>query len=173
MNGLDKRHAEAGFTLVEALIAIVILAFGLIAVTNLMVVAASSNTVANQGTAATISASDRMETLRNMSFAALSAAVGGDLTANVGPTGPCQLAALPPATFNCTEDLPGVGLVQTRWQITALPGTARMVMVQVRSEGTGVLARARSRAEFQTFRSCTDSTPVVGGAPGVPCPIPP
>ena len=46
------RRTEAGFTLIEALVAIIILSFGLIAVTNLMLVAASSNTVANQGTAA-------------------------------------------------------------------------------------------------------------------------
>src|SRR5204863_2278147 len=43
-----SRGSEAGFTLVEALVAIVILVFGLIAVTNLMLVAASSNSVANQ-----------------------------------------------------------------------------------------------------------------------------
>ena len=42
---------EAGFTLIEALVAMVVLTFGLMAVTNLMLVAASSNTVANQGTA--------------------------------------------------------------------------------------------------------------------------
>ncbi len=36
--------AEAGFTLIEALVAIVVLVFGLMAVTNLMIVAASSNT---------------------------------------------------------------------------------------------------------------------------------
>ena len=174
MNRLDKRDREAGFTLVEALIAIVILAFGLIAVTNLMVVAASSNTVANQGTAATVSASDRMEKLRNLSFAALTGAAGGSLTANTGVTYACQnLLALPPASYNCTEDIPGVGLVVTRWQITAMPGTARMVMIQVRSEGTGVLARARSRAEFQTFRSCTDSTPIPPGSAATTCPDPP
>lgn len=172
MNGPDERGGEAGFTLVEALIAIVVLVFGLIAVTNLMLVAASSNSVANQGTAATVSASDRMEKLRNMSFAALTAAAGGSVTANVGTTGPCQTVALPPATYNCTEDIPGVGIIQTRWRIAAVAGTNRMVMIQVRSEGTGVLARARSRAEFQTFRACTDSTPI-SGAPGVACPVPP
>jgi Tfp pilus assembly protein PilV len=39
---------EAGFTLVEALFAMVILIFGLLAVTNLLIVGASSNSVANQ-----------------------------------------------------------------------------------------------------------------------------
>ena len=46
-----ERGAEAGFTLVEALVAVVVLVFGLMAVTNLLLVAASSNSVANQSTA--------------------------------------------------------------------------------------------------------------------------
>jgi Tfp pilus assembly protein PilV len=174
MNRDDDRGGEAGFTLVEALIAIVILVFGLIAVTNLMLVAATSNTVGNQGTAATVSASERMEKLRNLPFDTLSAAVGGDVATNTGTTYPCQdPLALPPASYNCFEDLAGVGIIETRWQISAVAGTARLVRIQVRSEGTGVLARARSRAEFQTFRSCTDSSPILGGAPGIPCPQPP
>ena len=48
-----RAQREAGFTLIEALVAIVILAFGLMAVTNLLVVAAASNTVGNHSTAAT------------------------------------------------------------------------------------------------------------------------
>jgi type II secretory pathway pseudopilin PulG len=168
-NMSEARTREEGFTLVESLVAIVVLVFGLIAVTNLLVVAASSNTVANQGTAATASASERMEILRTMQFGpgpnTLLGAVGGDLNSDVGPTSACSPAAptaipMPPATYNCTDDLQGVGRIVTRWQITAVPGTGRMVFIQVRSEGTGVLSRTRSRAEFTTLRSCTDSTPV-------------
>jgi prepilin-type N-terminal cleavage/methylation domain-containing protein len=168
---------EDGFTLVESLVAIVVLVFGLIAVTNLLLVAASSNTVANQGTGATASASERMEILRNMQFNTLLGAVGGSLTANVGPTNPCSppgpgVIPLPPATYNCTDDIPGIGRIVTRWQITAVPGTGRMVFIQVRSEGTGALSQRRSRAEFTTLRSCTDATPVttvgVVACPDVP-----
>jgi Tfp pilus assembly protein PilV len=162
--------AESGFTLVEALVAIVVLVFGLIAVTNLMLVAASSNSVANQSTAAAVAASDRMEILRNQPFVNLTGAVGGSLTSNVGSTASCRLT-LALASYNCTEDIPGVGTIETRWQISTVPGTARMVRIEVRSEGTGVLARARSRAEFLTFKSCTDSTLPANGA--TPCPIPP
>ncbi len=64
-----SRRPQAGFTLVEALIAMVILSFGLIAVTNLMLVASTSNTVANQSTAATSIASQRMEQLKALGFA--------------------------------------------------------------------------------------------------------
>ncbi len=168
---------EDGFTLVESLVAIVVLVFGLIAVTNLLVVAASSNTVANQSTGATSSASERMEILRNMQFATLLAAAGGSLTANVGAVGPCSPPGagpipLPPATYNCFDDVPGVGRIVTRWQLTPVAGTGRMVFIQVRSEGTGALSQRRSRAEFTTLRSCTDATPVttvgVVACPDVP-----
>ena len=169
---------EAGFTLVESLVAIVVLVFGLIAVTNLMLVAATSNSVANQSTGATASASERMEILRNMQFPALVASAGaGDLANDVGPTGPCSPAGggavpMPPATYNCTDDIPGVGLIVTRWRIDNVLGTGRMVSIRVRSEGTGVLSQARSRAEFTTLRSCTDATAVttagVVACPDVP-----
>jgi hypothetical protein len=44
----------------------------------------------------------------------------------------------------------------------------RLLHIRVRSEGTGALAGARSRAEFTTFRSCTNSDPATGGCPGAP-----
>jgi hypothetical protein len=141
---------------------VVVLVFGLIAVTNLLLVAASSNAVANQGTAATTSASERMEILRTMQFVDLLAAAGGDLDTDVGTTGPCSPPAPTPidlTTHNCLDDIEGVGRIVTRWRITPVAGTGRMAFIEVRSEGTGALSRRRSRAEFATFRSCTDSSP--------------
>jgi type II secretory pathway pseudopilin PulG len=133
---------EAGFTLVEALVAIVILVFGLIAVTNLLVVAASSNSVANQSTAATAAAAQTMEQLRAVAFNTL--AVGGDV--NTDAVG-----------FVRDDAIPGVGVIHTRWQIqNVAPVNARALFISVRSEGTGALSRARSRAEFTTIRTCTN-----------------
>ena len=65
------RRTEDGFTLVEALVAIIVLVFGLMAVTNLMLVAASSNSVANQGTAAVTSATRVMDLIKTTSFTTL------------------------------------------------------------------------------------------------------
>jgi len=133
---------EAGFTLVEALVAIVILVFGLIAVTNLLVVAASSNSVANQSTAATAAAAQTMEQLRAVAFNTL--VVGGDV--NTDAVG-----------FVRDDAILGVGVIHTRWQIQAVaPVNARALFISVRSEGTGALSRARSRAEFTTIRTCTN-----------------
>lgn len=157
---------EAGFTLVEALCAIVILAFGLMAIANLMVVAASSNTVANQSTAATTLASQQLEVLKAIPFTDpgtsnfnAGLAPGGDLDADQA-----GYFTNPPA------EVPGVGQIRVRWRITALPDAinpalTRGVFIEVRAEGTGALTGARSRAEFTTFRSCTDSAPT-----GLNCP---
>jgi type II secretory pathway pseudopilin PulG len=136
-------RGEKGFTLVEALTAIVILAFGLIAITNLLVVAAASNSVANQSTAATTAASQLLEQLRAAPFDTL--AVGGDVTTD--------------NVYFRDDDIPGVGRIHTRWQIENFaPANPRALFITVRSEGTGALSGARSRAEFTTIRTCTNAT---------------
>jgi type IV pilus modification protein PilV len=135
---------EQGFTLIEVLIAIVVLVFGLIAVTNLFLVAGSSNTVANQATAASDVAAQIVENLKAQ------------------PWNSAQLAAttgtFPAATPQQTDMLIGVGTINSWWSITNVD--TRTKFIRVRSEGTGVLARGRSRAEFTTYRTCT--TPVLG-----------
>ena len=134
------RRGEQGFTLVEALTAIVILSFGLMAVTNLLVVAASSNSVANQSTAAADMAARTMESLKLRPWNDALLAAGGGLATCV--TNYCQL-----------DDIPGVGRIETRWQIDTVDTRTRFI--RVRSEGRGALSGPRSRAEFTTFRSCT------------------
>jgi Tfp pilus assembly protein PilV len=140
-----SRGSQAGFTLVEALVAIVILVFGLIAVTNLMVVAASSNSVANQSTAAATVASQRLEQLKALSFNNAALAPGGDVTADVGGY-----------FTNPDDSVPGVGQIHTRWEIVNVAPS--VLFIRVRSEGTGVLSAARSRAEFTTLRTCTSAS---------------
>jgi Tfp pilus assembly protein PilV len=159
---------EAGFTLVEALVAIVVLVFGLMAVTNLMLVAATSNSVANQGTAAVTSATRVMELLKATSFANLQAAVpGGDIQLEdpvvSGP--PCATAVI--SDYHCTDDVPGVGSIHTHWQLSASTDP-RFIHIRMRSEGTGALSATRSRAEFTTFRACTNSDPGTGTCPAAP-----
>ncbi len=157
---------EAGFTLVEALVAMVVLTFGLMAVTNLMLVAASSNTVANQGTAAVTSATRIMDLIKSTSYANL---VPGGITWETSPAGglDCNDVAVLVTDFHCDEFIPGVGTLHTHWWITATPDL-RLLHVRVRSEGRGSLAGARSRSEFTTFRACTNSDPITGGCPDAP-----
>ena len=63
-----EREAQAGFSLIEVLIAIVVLVFGIISVANLMVVAAANNMSANQNSAAVSAAVQEMELLKTMPF---------------------------------------------------------------------------------------------------------
>jgi type II secretory pathway pseudopilin PulG len=157
---------EAGFTLIEALVAIVVLVFGLMAVTNLMVVAASSNTVANQGTAAVTSATRVMDLIKSTSFANLTP---GGIAWETAPGGgnDCNIATLAVSDWHCDEFIQGVGTIHTHWWITATPDP-RLLHIRVRSEGVGSLAGPRSRAEFTSFRACTNSDPMSGGCPTAP-----
>jgi type II secretory pathway pseudopilin PulG len=163
--GRHGGRGEAGFTLVEALCAIVILAFGLIAIANLMLVAATSNTVANQSTAATTLATQQMETLKNIPFTNPPTTNAFNPALNPGGNLDADLAGY----FNPPVDIPGVGEIRVRWLITGVPdpvdAVVRTLFITVRAEGTGALTGARSRAEFTTFRSCTDSDPA-----GLNCP---
>jgi type II secretory pathway pseudopilin PulG len=158
---------EAGFTLVEALVAIVVLIFGLMAVTNLMLVAASSNTVANQGTAAVTSATRAMDLVKSTTHSELRLSPGGlawETPPGGGPS--CDSPALVVTAWHCDDDVPGVGRVHTHWWVSTT-SDPRLLYVRVQSEGTGALAGARSRAEFTTFRSCTNSEGT-GGCPAAP-----
>jgi type II secretory pathway pseudopilin PulG len=174
MNGNRRplpRRTEAGFTLVEALVAIVVLVFGLMAVTNLLLVAASSNTVANQGTAAVTTATQVLDFLKATTFDTLDNDTGGATggTAFDATDGgkDCNDVTLVPADWHCTVATPGVGTVHAHWYITSM-ADARLLYIRVRAEGTGALAAARSRAEFTTFRACTNSDPLTGGCPAAP-----
>jgi prepilin-type N-terminal cleavage/methylation domain-containing protein len=132
--------SESGFTLVEALVAILVLAVGLVSVANLMVVAGTSNSVANASTASATIASQELETLTAIPYDQL--VEGGDLEAD-DPSG----------LFSNTLDVPGVGQVRTRWTVTRLDNQSRFI--RVRSELLGGLAGPRSRTDFTIVRSCT------------------
>ena len=146
-----SRRAEAGFTLIEVLIAIVVLVFGLIAVTNLFLVAGSSNAVANQATAAADTAAQIMENLKAQPW--------NSAQLNNGAVGTTTGSLTTDATgYFRSDQIVGVGTIASRW--TVLNVDARTKFIRVRSQGTGVLSRGRSAAEFTTYRTCT--TPVLG-----------
>jgi Tfp pilus assembly protein PilV len=86
--GRARAGRDSGFTLVEALTAIVILAFGLIAITNLLLVASSSNVVANTSTGSASVSSEMMDTMKATDYTVLAGQAGGNLDADVGATLP-------------------------------------------------------------------------------------
>jgi prepilin-type N-terminal cleavage/methylation domain-containing protein len=150
---------QAGFTLVEALVAVVILVVGLMAVTNLMIVAGSSNAVANQGTAATECASEVLERLKRIRFVDLAGqtcAAANCLTADQGSQAGCNgntTDCVIPGNFNEQLVVPGGATIKTRWQI--IQPDVWTLYIRVRAETTNPLLASRTRAEFTTIRTCT------------------
>jgi len=153
----EGRSSEAGFTLIEALTAVVVLAIGLVGVANLFVVAGSSNMVANQATAAASEATEVLERLKALPFDQVQ--TGGDLDNSVGGIANCDASAqncVVPGNFNAFRDVSGVARVQSRWVIRR-PGAGGpdTFFIVVRSEAQTPLGFMRTRAEYTTFRTCT------------------
>ena len=90
-------HREAGFSLIEVLIAIVILSFGLIALAGMQVVAIQVNTAASQLTRATTLVQDKVEELLALPF-------GHPDLSDTTPVGTCQShhEAQPPEGYQLT-----------------------------------------------------------------------
>lgn len=65
---LDMTNKENGFTLVEILIAIMVLAIAFLAMYQMQVMAIRGNETSNQVTVATILAQDKMEQIRNTTY---------------------------------------------------------------------------------------------------------
>ncbi len=140
----SRRSSEAGFTLIEALIATAVLAVGLVAITNLMVVAVTSNSLGNRITVATYLASQKMEQLRSIPFT--------NASLNDSNTNSLDVSQ---ANYNETVTMAQSGPFLTRWNIrtVAAYGTS-LKYIAVRTESLNPAGRL-TRAEFTSFRSCS------------------
>jgi prepilin-type N-terminal cleavage/methylation domain-containing protein len=163
---------EAGFTLVETLIAVVVLSVGLMAIANLFAMSTSSNVAARHMTAATTQAVEAMEMIKKIPFAGL--ALGGNGNLDVAAAATHRWAADQPIDVDTDDDLvidaweadrdvTGVGTIRVRWQIARVDDQTRLVRIVAAS--TSPVVRARSRVEFVTYRSCT--------GPDIGCPANP
>lgn len=170
MRDPDNTDGQAGFTLIETMIAIVVLVFGLIGVTNLFIVAASSNATANQVTAAATVASEQLDALRTAPFTLL---VAGGTVGSTCPTCGNDDPYTPPVgepgcpgkpnNHSCTQLVPGVATVQVSWSVVATgPNTLGITVEALPLTG---LARGWSRVRLTTIRTCTAPAPQVGAAP--------
>lgn len=153
------RRAEAGFSLIEALSAVLILSFGLMAITNLFLVAGTSNQVANQSTGATTQAAEVMERLMLIPFDQLTP--GGSLERDLGSISTCNEDSndcVIAGNWNARRTVFGVGMIRTRWVVQDLgAGGATTYFIKIRSEAIGTLSPQRTRQELTMFRSCTSS----------------
>lgn len=145
--GAAGQDRERGFTLIETLIAMVVLIFGLVAVSHLILVATSSNAIANRSTVATSLASLQMERLMTTPYASLVAGGGVESTE---------------AGFELEETMGGAGGVYvTRWQITDMG--EGLMCIRVRTQARGAFSDL-TRAELTTFRSL-NAPPAASGSP--------
>ena len=120
-----KRDGEAGFTLVETLVAIVVLVFGLIAVTNLLLVGATQQHRREPGHGRDHRGhASRWRSSRR------------------GRSGTWRPVATWPPTCPCFSDnvgVDGVGFINVRWQIEQPEPQLRFISVQ--AEGVAPLVR--------------------------------
>jgi prepilin-type N-terminal cleavage/methylation domain-containing protein len=126
------RNGEGGFSLVEVMVAIVILTVGLLSLAQMMVLATNSNTLSGRMTSSSALAKEQLERLKATPFYAdpltrtRSPALvdGGDLNATT--TGYVQYydAQGRPVAAN--------GLYEVRWQIRTVNTNLPLEMVEIR-----------------------------------------
>jgi len=136
----SRPRGQEGFTLVEAVVATGILIVGLAAISNLMFVAISSNSVANWQTGSAFLASQKLEELRSTTFTSLVDSPADSLTVDQ------------PA-YNENTVVNGLGTFHTRWRIQTVAAVSpNLKYIAVLTEMNGPLGRL-TRAEFTTLRA--------------------
>jgi hypothetical protein len=119
-----------------------------------MVVAGSSNSVANHGSAAAGVAAKQLEVLKAIPYGDARLAPGGGVPpATPFPgSGPVSVCGLPvPGSYNCDQVVPGIGTIHVQWAITGAAGAP--LFIEVTAESTAPAVRQRSRAHFTTMRT--------------------
>ncbi len=147
---------EPGFTLIEVMVAIMILTVGLLALAQMMVLATNSNSLSGRMTSASAIAKEQMERLKATPFyidpisRTRNPALrdGGNLDAPGGAY----------SQLYDEEGLPvaGGGQFEVRWQILTIPTALPLEMVEIRVRCLTVNAdqfNVIGEARFTTFRT--------------------
>jgi prepilin-type N-terminal cleavage/methylation domain-containing protein len=157
-NRIASERTDAGFSLVEVMVAIVILTVGLLSLAQMMVVATHSNSLSGRMTSCSALAKEQLERLKASPFYTDPVAktrnpqlnAGGDINATVGGYSQIYDADGLPAA---------VGMFEVRWQITDVndPGLPlQMVRIQMRclpAAGMRDQFAVIGEARFITYRS--------------------
>ena len=125
---------ERGFTLVEVLIAMVILTVALVSMAEMMAITLRMQMLGRNETAAVRLVHSKMDELVAVNFTSATVAVGGSLTADV-------------ATY---FDTPAAGYGR-RWQIAAIAGETRVRTLTVRITPTISDGRTNAQIELATI----------------------
>ena len=157
MHALRTQRKDEGFSLIEVMVAIVILTVGLLSLAQMMVVATNSNSLSGRMTSCSALAKEQLERLKASPFYTNPQALirnpilaaGGDINATVG--GYSQLYD--------TEGIPtaGGGMFEVRWQIADVPTALPLAMVSIQVRCLGATGADQfsviGEARFTTFRT--------------------
>lgn len=135
------RHS-AGFSLLEILIALAILGFGLLGLAAMQLHAMREGSTSRYSSDAARIARDQMEQIQRMPFATVGAAAGAGFQAppwiNVAGFAPGQL---PVQIQTAPAAPPGAGLVQVynvAWNVNTVPGDPNLLSVDVEVSWTEI-----------------------------------
>jgi prepilin-type N-terminal cleavage/methylation domain-containing protein len=164
-----EKSGEQGFTLVEVMIAIVILAYGLLVLAQMMVVATNANALSGRMTATAALAKEQLELLKAAPFYTNPAVinqgsvnpmlqVGGDLDTDQSAGGVDYFQYYDERGQPMIPNQPGGAMYVVRWQVQqiipplngALP--LAMLRISVRCMGTAAY-RYVGDATFMTMRT--------------------
>lgn len=151
-------QSEGGFTLIEVMVAIVILTVGLLSLAQMMVLATNSNTLSGRMTSASALAKEQLERLKAAPFFTdptsftrnPALADGGDIDSTVaGYVQYYDVDGLPTTADNA--------LYEVRWEIQTVPSGLPLQMVRIRvrclpAAGMQDQFAIIGEARFTTFR---------------------
>ena len=128
-----NRGREAGFTLIEVMVAIVILTVGLLSLAQMMVLATNSNTLSGRMTSSSALAKEQLERLKAVPFYSDPQARirsnglndGGDLDTD-------QAGYVAYYDVNGTPSVAGAATFVVRWTVTTVPTALPLEMVEIR-----------------------------------------
>jgi prepilin-type N-terminal cleavage/methylation domain-containing protein len=156
MPAIRTQRNDEGFSLIEVMVAIVILTVGLLSLAQMMVVATNSNNLSGRMTSCSALAKEQLERLKSAPFYTNPAALvrnpilaaGGDVNTTVG--GYSQLYD--------TDGLvtAGAPMYVVRWQITDVPTALPLAMVSIQVRCMASSAdqfNIIGEALFTTFRT--------------------
>ncbi|GMR23435.1 MAG: hypothetical protein BMS9Abin37_1864 [Acidobacteriota bacterium] len=154
----QSRTGEHGFTLIEVMVAIVILTVGLLSLAQMMVLATNSNTLSGRMTSASALAKEQLERLKATPFYSnpiartrnVAFVDGGDLDSTVAGyvqyyDQDGQLAAA------------GAAMFEVRWDVQTVPSNLPLQMIRIRvrclpAAGMQDQFAVIGEARFTTFR---------------------